>query len=140
MKYVTAYGIAVVIFLIVDAIWLGIVARGFYSSRMGELLLDQPRWGVAAIFYLVYVAGLVYFAISVGMAQDSIAAAALNGALFGFFCYLTYDATNLAVLKGYDPVVALVDVVWGTVLSATVAGGTLFAMRTFGLLPQTSVG
>jgi uncharacterized membrane protein len=139
MKYVTAYGIAVVIFLIIDAIWLGIVARGFYSSRMGELLLDQPRWGVAAIFYLVYVAGLVYFAISVGMAQDSIAAAALNGALFGFFCYLTYDATNLAVLKGYDPVVALVDVVWGTVLSGTVAAGTLFAMRSFGLMPATPV-
>ncbi len=140
MKYVTAYGIAVVIFLIIDAIWLGIIARGFYSSRMGELMLDQPRWGVAAIFYLVYVAGLVYFAISVGMAQDSIGVAALNGALFGFFCYLTYDATNLAVLKGYDPVVAVVDVIWGTVLSGTVAAGTLFAMRSFGLIPPTPAG
>ncbi|MDN2580280.1 DUF2177 family protein [Aquibium sp. ELW1220] len=140
MKYVTAYGIAVVIFLIIDAIWLGIVARGFYASRMGELMLDHPRWGVAAVFYLAYVGGLVYFAISVGMAQDSVLAAALNGALFGFFCYLTYDATNLAVLKGYDPVVAVVDVVWGTVLSATVAAGTLFAMKAFGLLPQPSAG
>ncbi|MFN3546397.1 MAG: DUF2177 family protein [Mesorhizobium sp.] len=140
MKYVTAYGIAVVIFLIIDAIWLGIVARGFYASRMGELLADHPRWGVAAIFYLVYVAGLVYFAISVGMAQDSVMAAAVNGALFGFFCYLTYDATNLAVLKGYDPVVAIVDVIWGTVLSATVAAGTLVTMRSFGLLSTTSAG
>ena len=140
MKYVTAYGIAVVIFLIIDAIWLGIVARGFYASRMGDLMLDHPRWGVAAIFYLAYVAGLVYFAISVGMAQDSVLAAALNGALFGFFCYLTYDATNLAVLKGYDPVVAIVDVIWGTVLSGTVAAGTIFAMRSFGLIPTSPMG
>ncbi len=140
MKYVTAYGIAVVIFLIIDAIWLGIVARGFYASRMGEIMLDQPRWGVAAIFYLVYVAGLVYFAISVGLAQDSVLTAGLNGALFGFFCYLTYDATNLAVLKGYDPVVAVVDVVWGTVLSGSVAACTLLAMRSFGLISSTSAG
>lgn len=140
MKYVTAYGIAVVIFLIIDAIWLGIVARGFYASRMGDLMLDYPRWGVAAIFYLAYVAGLVYFAISVGIAQDSVWVAALNGALFGFFCYLTYDATNLAVLKGYDPTVAIVDVLWGTVLSGTVAASTLFAMRSFGLISSTSAG
>jgi uncharacterized membrane protein len=140
MKYVTAYGIAVVIFLIVDAIWLGIVARGFYASRMGELMLDQPRWGVAAVFYLVYVAGLVYFAIGAGMAQDSVWAASLNGALFGFFCYLTYDATNLAVLRGYDPVVAIVDVVWGTVLSGTVAAATVFAMRSLGLISSSAAG
>jgi uncharacterized membrane protein len=137
MKYVNAYGIAVVVFLVVDAIWLGVVARGFYASRMGDIILDQPRWGVAAVFYVVYVAGLVYFAIGVGMEQDSVRVAALNGALFGFFCYLTYDATNLAVLKGYDPVVAIVDVAWGTVLSGTVAAATILVMRTLGLLPSS---
>jgi uncharacterized membrane protein len=125
MKYAGAYGIALVLFLILDAIWLGIVARGFYAARIGDLLLEQPRWGVAAVFYALYVVGLVWFAISVGMAQQSWQAGALNGALFGFFAYLTYNATNLSVLKGYDPVVAIVDTSWGTLLGAVVAGGTV---------------
>jgi uncharacterized membrane protein len=140
MKYLTAYGIAIVIFLVLDAIWLGIVARSFYVTRMGDLLLDQPRWGFAVAFYLIYVVGLIYFAVSTGMASGSVGTAALNGALFGFFCYLTYDATNLAVLRGYDVVVAGVDVVWGTVLSATVAAGTILVMRLLGQLPAGAGG
>ncbi len=140
MKYLTAYGIAIVIFLVLDAIWLGIVARSFYVTRMGDLLLDQPRWGFAVAFYLIYVVGLIYFAVSTGMASGSVGTAALNGALFGFFCYLTYDATNLAVLRGYDVVVAGVDVVWGTVLSAAVAAGTILVMRLLGQLPAGAGG
>jgi uncharacterized membrane protein len=132
MKYAGAYGIALVIFLAIDAVWLGIVARGFYASRMGELLLDQPRWGVAVIFYAVFVVGLVYFAISTGMESGDWRTAAFNGALFGFFCYLTYDATNLAVLKGYDPVVAVVDTIWGGVLGGVVSGSTILVMRALG--------
>lgn len=132
MKYAGAYGIALAIFLTIDAIWLGIVARGFYASRMGELLLDQPRWGVAALFYAVFVMGLVYFAIAGSIADGDWRTAALNGALFGFFCYLTYDATNLAVLKGYDPVVAVVDTIWGAVLGGVVAGGTVVVLKALG--------
>lgn len=134
MKYAYAYGIALVIFLILDGIWLGIVARNFYVSRMGDLMLDQPRWGVAAIFYAIYIMGAVYFAISVGMAERSWQVAALNGALFGFFAYLTYNGTNLAVLRGYDEVIAIVDTLWGAAVTAAVAGGTVMAMNAFGLL------
>jgi uncharacterized membrane protein len=129
MKYATAYGVALVIFLIMDALWLGVVARGFYTSRMGELLLDQPRWGVAAIFYALYIVGLVYFAIVPGMASGSWVTGAFNGALFGFFAYLTYNATNLSVLRGYDPVVAVVDTSWGTIMGAVVAGGATLAVN-----------
>jgi uncharacterized membrane protein len=125
MKYAGAYGVALVIFIILDAIWLGVVARGLYAARMGDLLLEQPRWGVAALFYAVFVAGLVYFAIVGSMEAGDWQTAALNGALFGFFTYLTYDATNLAVLKGYDPILAAVDVAWGTLLGALVAGATV---------------
>ena len=125
MKYAGAYGIALAIFLILDAIWLGVVARGFYAARMGDLMLEQPRWGVAVLFYALFVVGLTYFAISGSVEAGDWQRAALNGALFGFFTYLTYDATNLAVLKGYDPVVAVVDVAWGTVLGGVVAGATV---------------
>lgn len=132
MKYASAYGIALVIFLILDGLWLGVVARDLYASRMGDLLADNPRWGVAVVFYVVYVVGLVYFAISTGMQAGDWKVAAMNGALFGFFCYLTYDATNVAVLKGYDPVLAIIDTVWGTVLSGVTAGGTLIVLGWFG--------
>ena len=134
MKYAGAYGIALVLFLILDGIWLGLATRAFYQPRIGDLLLDQPRWGVAAIFYAVYVVGIVYFAVSAGMAQASWQVAAINGALFGFFAYLTYNATNLSVLKGYDAVVAVVDTSWGTAAGAAVAFATVVAMERFGLL------
>lgn len=132
MKYAGAYGIALVIFLIMDALWLGFATRLFYAPRIGDLLLDQPRWGVAAVFYAIYVIGLVYFAISAGLAQGSWQVGAINGALFGFFAYLTYNATNLAVMKGYDGVVAIVDTSWGTILGAIVAGGTVAIIQRFG--------
>ncbi|MGD9915161.1 MAG: DUF2177 family protein [Rhizobiaceae bacterium] len=130
MKFVYAYLIALVIFLALDFIWLGFVARGFYASRLGEMMLDQPRWAVAVIFYVVYVVGLVYFAISTGMVAG-VGTAALNGALFGFFTYLTYNATNLSVFKGYDPVVAIVDTAWGTLMGAVVSGATVWLLGLF---------
>lgn len=121
MKYAAAYGIALVIFIAIDALWLGVVARGLYMSRMGDLLLQQPRWLFAVVFYLLYVVGLTYFAIAAGIDAGDWKVAALNGALFGFFCYLTYDATNLAVLRGYDPLIATIDTLWGTFLSGLAA-------------------
>lgn len=132
MKYATAYGLALLIFLLLDLLWLGFVAKNFYASQMGELLLDRPRLGVALLFYVVYVVGLVYFAVSAGLETGNWRTAAFNGALFGFFTYLTYDATNLAVLKGYDPLVAVVDTLWGTLLGATVSGATVAILTAFG--------
>lgn len=132
MKYLPTYAVALVIFLSLDALWLGVVARNFYAARMGNLLLEQPRWAVAALFYAVFVIGLVYFAIAQNVAAGDWRAAALNGALFGFFCYLTYDATNLAVLKGYDGLVAVVDTVWGTVLGGIVSGATVMIVNAMG--------
>lgn len=133
MKYIYAYGVALVIFLILDAIWLGFIARTFYASRIGDLLLDQPRWGVAAVFYAIFVVGIVYFAINDGMASQNVGNAALNGALFGFFAYLTYNATNLSVMKGYDPLVAVVDTAWGALAGAVVAGGAVAILKRFAI-------
>lgn len=135
MKYATAYGIALVIFLALDALWLGVVARNVYVARMGELMSDQPRWGVAIAFYALFVIGLVYFAISTGTGTGGWKTAAINGALFGFFCYLTYDATNLAVVKGFDTGLAIIDTVWGTVLSGVTAGATVAILGWLGRAP-----
>lgn len=132
MRYIPAYFVALCLFLVLDGLWLGVVARGFYAERMGELMTDSPRWGAAVVFYLLFLVGLIYFAVSTGLATGDWRTAALNGALFGFFCYLTYDATGLAVIKGFDTTMAVVDVIWGTVLGAVVAGATVFIVSAFG--------
>ena len=132
MRYVTAYGIALLLFLVLDAIWLSTVARSVYVPRIGEMMLDQPRWGVAAVFYLLYVVGLLYFAILPGWREANWQAAALNGALLGFFAYLTYNATDLSVMKGYDTLVAILDTAWGTVAGAAVAGATVAILAVLG--------
>jgi uncharacterized membrane protein len=132
MKILPVYFVALAIFLALDALWLGVIARNFYASRMGSLMLEQPRWGVAVVFYLLFVVGLVYFVIGAHVASGDWRAAALNGALFGFFCYLTYDATNLAVLKSYDTTVAIVDTIWGTVLGGVVSGLTVILVNAMG--------
>ena len=119
--HITAYLCTALVFLGIDALWLSVIARKFYATRMGALLLERPRFAIAMVFYAVYVVGLVYFAVAPAIDAGDWRVAAMDGALFGFFAYLTYDATNLATLKGFPPVVAIVDTVWGTVLSAASA-------------------
>ncbi len=130
MQYFAAYAGAAVAFVILDAIWLGIVAKNFYFTQLAGLLREKPDLGVAAVFYVIYIAGIVYFAVAPALGARSMGMALLNGALLGFLAYATYDATNLATLKGYPAAVAIVDVVWGTFLTGTsAAAGYLAASR-----------
>ncbi len=128
--FVTLYLISVPIFFIIDMIWLGVVAKSFYQSRLGHLLGDV-NWVAAIIFYLVFLVGLVFFAVYPAATTGVWQTALLYGALFGFFTYATYDLTNLATLKDWPLSVALVDMVWGTVLGASVAVGTYFVHSLF---------
>lgn len=116
-RILVAYLATMVIFFAIDFIWLTTVAKSFYRGQIGDLLLPEFRMGVAAGFYLVYLAGVVFFAVHPALKAGSLSMALLYGALFGFFCYATYDFTNLATLKGYTTTVALVDLAWGTVLT-----------------------
>ncbi|MDA8870914.1 DUF2177 family protein [Rhizobiaceae bacterium] len=120
-RLVIAYLATTVVFFIIDFIWLGTVAKSFYRGQIGDLLLDNFNVKVAVIFYLFYTAGVVFFAVNPALQAESLGTAALYGALFGFFCYATYDFTNLATLKGYTTTVALVDLTWGTVLTGVSA-------------------
>lgn len=126
-----AYLVAAAIFLPLDFAWLVLVAGELYRATIGPLLLEQPRLGIAAGFYLLYVAGLVYFAIRDAQTDTArpVAAALRDGALFGAFCYMTYDLTNLATLKGYTPALALADIAWGTGVSAVTAGASAAILR-----------
>lgn len=118
MTYILAYVGTVVAFLGLDFLWLGKVATGFYRSRIGSLLLDQPNFIAAGAFYLFYVAGIVYFAVQPALVSGSWTTAAISGAILGFIAYGTYDMTNLATLKNWSPTVSAVDMAWGTALTS----------------------
>ncbi len=130
-KYLIAYAGAAVLFFAVDLIWLGVVAKNFYRSALGELLLEQPNMLAATLFYLVFVAGVVIFAVAPALASQNAWRALLLGALFGLFTYGTYDMTNLATLKGWPIKVVIVDIVWGSVLTGAAALAGYGAVRLF---------
>ncbi|MCU0294901.1 MAG: DUF2177 family protein [Candidatus Nanopelagicales bacterium] len=123
------YASTLAVFLAVDLIWLGLVARGFYQSHLGPLLAPAVNWPAALVFYLLYVLGILIFAILPGLAKDSLAVAVGWGALFGFFTYATYDLTNLATLRDWPLRVVVVDILWGVVLCAVVASAGFFIGR-----------
>jgi uncharacterized membrane protein len=129
---IITYIAALLVFLALDAIWLGFIARDFFVEQMGPLLRDDPNFVVAALFYLVFVAGILYFAVIPGLREGSLMVAVLNGAFLGLLAYGTYDITNLAVLKGYPPLLAAVDMAWGTFLSGLTAGAGYYAAKNFG--------
>ncbi len=121
MYYLKVYLAALVGFLAIDMVWLVIVARGFYRKHLGFLLSDQPNWWAAAVFYLLFVAGLLVFAVFPGLQANSLRKAAVLGCFFGLVTYATYDLTNLATVKNWPWLVTVVDMVWGAVLAASVS-------------------
>jgi uncharacterized membrane protein len=118
------YLISVPVFFIIDMIWLGVVASSFYKNQLGDLM--QVSWVPAVLFYLVYLIGLIIFAVYPAVDANAWKTALLYGALFGFFTYATYDMTNLATLKDWPLPVVVVDIVWGTILGAVVASLTYY--------------
>ena len=118
------YGVALITFFAMDLLWLGVVARGFYQTHMGHLMKPSVNWAAAVAFYLLFLVGLVVLVILPAVERESFANAVLLGALFGLVTYAAYDLTNLATLDGFPLKVALVDLVWGTVLCATVSAVT----------------
>ncbi|MDY0169593.1 MAG: DUF2177 family protein [Thermoguttaceae bacterium] len=129
MLYLRVYLAAVIAFLAIDMVWLVIVARGFYRKHLGFLLADQPNWWAAGIFYLLFLAGLLVFAVVPGLQAGSLRRAVLLGGFFGLVTYATYDLTNHATVKGWPWIVTVVDMTWGTVLAASVSAVAYLAGR-----------
>ncbi|MDO8837123.1 MAG: DUF2177 family protein [Vicinamibacterales bacterium] len=115
------YAITLPIFFAIDLVWLGVVAKGFYRQQIGHLLSDQVNWGAAVLFYLVFIAGIVLFAVKPALEAQNAMRALAYGALFGFFTYATYDLTNQATMRDWPVLVTVVDLAWGAALSASVA-------------------
>ena len=131
--YLVAYAIATITFLIIDAIWLGIVAKNFYAAQMGDLMAENIRFGIAAAFYLVYTVGIIVFAVKPAIEADNFMLALVYGALFGFLAYGTYDFTNMATIRDWPVLMSVVDIIWGTTITAVTSVVTYLAMQKIGL-------
>lgn len=125
------YFIVFLIFLAIDAVWLSTAGPTFYRNEIGSLLLPQPNLPVAIAFYALYAAGLLYFVVEPNVTRQTLLPAVLAGGFFGLVAYATYDMTNLATIKGFTWRVAMVDMMWGAVLSASVTCLSLMLIRRF---------
>lgn len=120
IQFVYLYLLTIPAFFAIDMIWLGLVATKFYQSQIG-FLMGPVNWTAAIVFYLLYIIGIIIFAVSPALEAQSFSKAVILGALFGFFAYATYDLTNLATIKDWPIMVTIVDLIWGTVLTSSVA-------------------
>jgi len=131
---VVAYAGAAAAMLAMDAVWLSLAVDVLYRPLLGEILLLQFRPVPAVLFYALYVMGVVIFAVRPALAIGRWPAAAGKGALLGFLCYATYDLTNQATLKIWPAAVTIVDMAWGTFLTACTATAGYLAASRFGRL------
>lgn len=129
LDFLKMYAVGVVSFFALDLVWLGVLAKGFYQRQMGPLMRPDVQWLPAVLFYLVYVAALVVFVAGPAAERQSVGRAIGYGAFFGLAAYAAFDLTGLALLKGFPVSAALVDLVWGAVLSATVSAAVVLSAR-----------
>ncbi len=123
-KYIIGYIATGIAFAFIDSFWLRTMYTRLYQPEIGELLMKGFRIGPAIVFYLLYILGMMIFAVGPALKNGQWQTALIYGALFGFFCYMTYDLTNYATLKVWSMKVTVLDMIWGTVLtgSASLAG------------------
>lgn len=119
--FMKLYLLTVPVFFAIDMLWLGYASRGFYKDNIGHLMSPTVNWPAAFLFYFVFIAGILVFAVAPALREGSLGKAALYGGLFGFFTYATYDLTNLATLTDWPVKVVVVDISWGVILCSSVA-------------------
>ena len=135
MRYLISYILAAIIFLAIDSQWIGNFATEFYQEKIGHLMADTFDLKGAAAFYLIYIAGIVFFAVRPALKETArkpaLKTALICGGLYGFFTYATYDLTNYATLRDWPFDMVVIDLIWGTVLTAIVATIVTWVMRKF---------
>ncbi|HOP57576.1 MAG TPA: DUF2177 family protein [Bacillota bacterium] len=128
MTYLKLYAIALGFFLVIDMLWLGVVAKKVYDRYLGGYI-GKVKWIPAIIFYLVFVAGLVFFVIYPAVGRESLNYAIYASMFFGFVAYSTYDLTNMATLKDWPWQIVLIDIAWGMILGGIVSTVTYLIAR-----------
>lgn len=115
------YIIALVVFLAIDMVWLVVIAKSTYNKYLGYLMAPNVNFGAAFLFYLIFIAGILYFVINPALAKDSWQYALLAGMFFGLITYSTYDLTNQATIRDWPVFITVIDLIWGTCLSGATA-------------------
>ncbi|QIB36142.1 DUF2177 family protein [Ancylobacter pratisalsi] len=121
MRYLVSYLATGLVMLAIDAVWLGLMTSRLYRPRLGDMLAETPNLAPAVLFYLIYVGGIVVFAVQPALASGRWTTALLFGALLGLVAYSTYDLTNQATLRQWSTLVTAADMIWGTVLTGVSA-------------------
>lgn len=127
-EYLKIYGVAFVAFITIDLVWLGLIANKLYQKHLGFIMRPSPNWGVAILFYLLYLAGLIFFVIHPALEKHSWKYALFAGMFFGLITYATYDLTNLATLKNWPVIITAIDLIWGSVLGGLVSVVTWYVV------------
>ena len=127
------YGLMTVVFFAIDLVWITVVAKGFYQQYLGSLLRADVVWPAALLFYAIYLAGILVFAVIPALDASSAPRAVALGAFLGFFAYATFDLTCLALFRNFPVIVVVVDLAWGTILTSSVAVAGFWIGRWLGL-------
>jgi uncharacterized membrane protein len=136
-----AYLAVLVTLAVVDGLWIWLVAIGQFQATIGPLMKASPDLAAVGAFYLIYTLGVVVLAVRPAVSERSMGRAALLGAMLGLSAYATFDLTNLAILKGWTWKLALIDIVWGSILTSIAAGaGYAAASRRSGGAESRSIG
>ena len=128
-KYAIVYGATLLVFLVVDFLWLGLIAKSFYDRQLGALLSQRVNWPAAIAFYFIYIIGLMIFCIAPAVGRSSMTNAMVLGGLYGFFTYATYELTNYALIRDWPAALVPVDIAWGVVLCTIVSAGGFAVAR-----------
>ncbi len=129
IRHLKLYILTLISFLALDSVWLGYISPAFYQEYIGHLMAEEPNFIAAALFYLIFIGGLVYFAVAPGVTAGSVRTGAVRGAIYGLVTYATFDLTSQAVFRDWPTIVTIVDLAWGSVLSSATVALTLFLSR-----------
>lgn len=121
-KYFGIYFSFLISLIVVDMVWLLGIAKAMYQNEMGDLMAGEPKLLAGLAFYVLYAIGVCIFVIVPAITKQSWFDAFLYGALFGFFCYMTYDLTSLAVVRNFPMRLAFIDMAWGSLVTAVLSG------------------
>ncbi len=124
MQFFKLYLIAIVVFTLIDLIWLLVISRKLYKNKIGHLMAEKANLAAAVVFYLIFIAAMVFFVISPAVEKQSLLYALGAGAFFGLVTYATYDLTNLATLKDWPLSITVIDLSWGTFITMATSVAT----------------
>ena len=132
IQFLKYYSVAFVVFFAIDLVWLGVVAKNMYKEHLGFIMSPNVNWVAAIGFYMVFIAGLIFFALNPAIEKNSITYAIFVGGFFGLITYATYDMTNLATLKDWPVFITVVDIIWGTVLCSLTTTVSFLVLKFIG--------